>query len=218
MFFDPILWFFGALVKGASSVCTPNHWWLLRSDEHFWTLHNLEFFPTHCLTWKVPTWSLQHPTPTHREMKKGYLRLSHQHVTVEWIVPKDGCLWFRYFHWPPCPQDLQIAFDRASQVQDIALVVVVVGVGGASVADNVWKKKLSCCRCYQLQGTPSLYGQYWGQEQQQQGDKESPMTEEKEHGQKFESHHILGYGNHLPNHQGTNFDLKKKKAAWIFLI
>jgi hypothetical protein len=31
------------------------------------------------------------------------------------------------------------------------------------------------------------------------GDKESPMTEEKEHGQKFESHHIPGYGSHLPN-------------------
>ncbi len=44
-------------------------------------------------------------------------------------------------------------------------------------------------------------------------DKESPMTEEKKHGQKFESHHIVSYGNHFPNHQGTNFDLKKKKAA-----
>jgi hypothetical protein len=39
------------------------------------------------------------------------------------------------------------------------------------------------------------------------------MTEEKNHGQKFESHDILGYGNHLANRQGTNFDLKKKKAA-----
>jgi hypothetical protein len=42
------------------------------------------------------------------------------------------------------------------------------------------------------------------------------MTEEKEHGQKFESHHIPGYGSHPPNRQGTNFDLKKKKAAcWL---
>jgi hypothetical protein len=39
------------------------------------------------------------------------------------------------------------------------------------------------------------------------------MTEEKKHGQKFESHHILGYGSHLLNRQGTNFDLKKKKVA-----
>jgi hypothetical protein len=39
------------------------------------------------------------------------------------------------------------------------------------------------------------------------------MTEEKDHGQKFEGHDIPGYGNHLPNCQGTNFDLKKKKAA-----
>jgi len=39
------------------------------------------------------------------------------------------------------------------------------------------------------------------------------MIEEKEHGWKFESHHILGYGSHLPNYQGTNFDVKKKKAA-----
>jgi hypothetical protein len=36
----------------------------------------------------------------------------------------------------------------------------VASVGGASGADDVWKKKLSCCTCYQLQGTPSLYGQY----------------------------------------------------------
>jgi hypothetical protein len=39
------------------------------------------------------------------------------------------------------------------------------------------------------------------------------MTKEKEHGQKLESCHILSYGSHLPNCQGTNFDLKKKKAA-----
>jgi hypothetical protein len=52
---------------------------------------------------------------------------------------------------------LQIALDKASQVQDIALVVAVVGAGGAN---DVGKKKLSCCTCYQLQGTPSLYGQY----------------------------------------------------------
>jgi hypothetical protein len=39
------------------------------------------------------------------------------------------------------------------------------------------------------------------------------MTEEKKYGQKFENHHIQGYGSHLPNRQGTNFDLKKKKAA-----
>jgi hypothetical protein len=39
------------------------------------------------------------------------------------------------------------------------------------------------------------------------------MIEEKEHGEKFESHHIPGYGNHLPNRQRTKFDLKKKKAA-----
>jgi hypothetical protein len=45
----------------------------------------------------------------------------------------------------------------------------------------------------------------WGQR--------DPMTEEKDHGQKFEGHDIPGYGNHLPNCQGTNFDLKKKKAA-----
>ncbi len=97
-------------------------------------------------------------------------------------------------------------------------MVNTVGAGGVGGADDVWKKNLSCCMCYQLQGTPSLYGQYWGQEQQQQGDKEFPMTKEKEHGQKFESHHIPGYGNHLPNHQGTNFDLKKKKDVWISLI
>jgi len=42
----------------ASLVCAPNHWWPLRCDEHSWTLHNLEFLPTHCLTRKVPTWSL----------------------------------------------------------------------------------------------------------------------------------------------------------------
>jgi hypothetical protein len=30
------------------------------------------------------------------------------------------------------------------------------------------------------------------------------MTEEKNHGQKFETHHIPGYYNHLPNRQGTN--------------
>jgi len=61
-------------------------------------------------------------------------------------------------------------------MQDIALVVDAVSVGGAGGADDVWKKKLIYYMCYQLQGTPSLYGQYWGQEQQQQGDKESPMT------------------------------------------
>ncbi len=116
--------------------------------------------------WKVPTWSLQHPTPTHLKMKESYLRLFHQHAATKWIIPEDGYLWFCYFHWPPCPLDLQIALDRTSQVQDIALVATVVGAVGAGGADDVWKKKLSCCRCYQLQGTPSLYGQYWGQEQQ----------------------------------------------------
>jgi len=40
-----------------------------------------------------------------------------------------------------------------------------------------------------------------------------PMIEEKNLGQKFESHDIPGYGSHLPNRQRTNFDLKKKKAA-----
>ncbi len=35
------------------------------------------------------------------------------------------------------PLDLQIALDRASQVQDIALVVVVVGAGGDGGADDV---------------------------------------------------------------------------------
>jgi hypothetical protein len=39
------------------------------------------------------------------------------------------------------------------------------------------------------------------------------MTEEKDHGQKFGTHDIPGYGNHLPNRQGTKFDLKKKKVA-----
>jgi hypothetical protein len=39
------------------------------------------------------------------------------------------------------------------------------------------------------------------------------MTEEKDHGQKFESHDIPGYGSYLPNRQGTNFELKKKKVA-----
>ncbi len=90
--------------------------------------------------------------------------------------------------------------------------------GGASGANDVWKKKLSYYTCYRLQGTPSLYGQYWGQEQQQHGDKESPMIKEKDHSQKFENHDIPRYGSHLPNNQGTNFDLKKKKAAWISLI
>jgi hypothetical protein len=148
-------------------------------------------------------------------MKETYLRLSHQHVAAERIVPKDGCLWFCGFHRPTCPLDLQIALDRTFRVQDIALVAVFVGAGGV---DDVWKKKLSCCTCYQLQGTPSLYGQYWGQKHQQHGDKESPVIEEKDHGQKIESHDILGYGSHLPNCQGTNFDLKKKKVAWISLI
>jgi len=44
------------------------------------------------------------------------------------------------------------------------------------------------------------------------------MIEEKEYGQKFESHHILGYSNHLLNCQGINFDLKKKKAPSFSLI
>jgi len=46
-------------------------------------------------------------------------------------------------------------------MQDIAFVATTIGAGGA---DNVWKKKLNCCMRYQLQGTPSLYGQYWGEE------------------------------------------------------
>jgi hypothetical protein len=50
-------------------------------------------------------------------------------------------------------------------VQDITLVATVVGADGASGADDVWKK-LSCYKCYQLQGTPSLYGQYWSHKQQ----------------------------------------------------
>jgi len=29
----------------------------------------------------------------------------------------------------------------------------------------------------------------------------------------FENHHIPSYGSHFPNHQGTIFDLKKKKVA-----
>jgi hypothetical protein len=43
-------------------------------------------------------------------------------------------------------------------VQDITLVAVVVGASGVGGANDVWKKKLNCCRCYQLQGTLSLYG------------------------------------------------------------
>jgi hypothetical protein len=39
------------------------------------------------------------------------------------------------------------------------------------------------------------------------------MIKEKDHSQKFENHDIPRYGSHLPNNQGTNFDLKKKKAA-----
>jgi hypothetical protein len=69
-------------------------------------------------------------------MKESYLRLSHQHAAVEWIVPKDGCLLFCCFHWPTCPLDLQIALG-ASQVQDIALVVAIVGAGGVGGANDV---------------------------------------------------------------------------------
>ncbi len=107
---------------------------------------------------KVPTWNLEHPTPTHREMKESYLRLSHQHVTAKWIVLEDDYLWFCCFHWPPCPLNMQITLDRIFQVQDITLVAVVVGASGVGGANDVWKKKLNCCRCYQLQGTLSLYG------------------------------------------------------------
>jgi hypothetical protein len=39
------------------------------------------------------------------------------------------------------------------------------------------------------------------------------MIEEKDHDQKFKSHDNPNYGSHLPNRQGTDFDLKKKKVA-----
>jgi hypothetical protein len=42
-------------------------------------------------------------------------------------------------------------------VQDIALMAAAIGADGAY---DVGKNKLSCYTCYQLQGTPSLYGQY----------------------------------------------------------